>query len=231
MATVTRVSTLLLMILIVRLVTLSAAPEPLQLAGIALAVLSESLLAMYYRSVRITVGADGLHLRQWRGTRFIPVRDFLGIVHDERTVTLTARDMPPLFLKASGERTHAVDPLVLAVNDVLGPVKPSTHHALLERGDRSASQWVAHLRGVASADTYRAQSVSPERLWAMVEDASLDPPHRAAAAVALHGVLDEVGRQRLRVAAEGCASPKVRASMEAAAEGKEEEVVAALEGL
>ena len=65
----------------------------------------------------------------------------------------------------------------------------------------------------------------------MIESPSLDPSHRAAAAVALRDQLDDEGKRRLRVAADACASPKVRVALEAAAEDDDQKLSLALEQL
>jgi hypothetical protein len=63
----------------------------------------------------------------------------------------------------------------------------------------------------------RTAPIPRERLFRVVEDASLDPTSRAAAAVALGLELDDEGRARLRAAAEAMAAPKLRFAIEKAA--------------
>lgn len=66
----------------------------------------------------------------------------------------------------------------------------------------------------------------------MLEDVASPAEVRAGAAVALKHSLDEEGKERLRVAAEACASPKLRTTFEAVRTGANdaalEEALAAL---
>jgi hypothetical protein len=68
---------------------------------------------------------------------------------------------------------------------------------------------------------YRRAAVPSASLWQIVEDPTAEPPIRAGAAVALVQALDEPGRQRLRVAAQACAAPKLRVALELVAEEAE----------
>jgi hypothetical protein len=78
--------------------------------------------------------------------------------------------------------------------------------------------WMRELEAmqVGVEGSYRRATVSDEALWRVVQDASLDARMRAGAAVALRKVLDDAGRQRLRLVAGSTASPRLRVALEAA---------------
>lgn len=102
----------------------------------------------------------------------------------------------------------------------------------LRRGERSAIEWLAHIRAVtdASRRSFRERVISSDELWTVVSDPDADTGSRAAAAVALRPELDEEGIKRLRVASEACESRKLRVAFERVADGSIEdgEIVAAL---
>jgi hypothetical protein len=100
--------------------------------------------------------------------------------------------------------------------------------ALLERGDRTAADWVLALRRVGSGASAgpRTAAVSGENLWRILEDASSGSTARAAAAVALGTDLDDDGRARMRSIAEGTAAPKLRIALEAAASATDDAALA-----
>jgi hypothetical protein len=68
-----------------------------------------------------------------------------------------------------------------------------------------------------------------DRLWSVLEDGASAPAHRAAAAVALSPHLDDAGRQRVRIAAQATATPKLRVALEAAAEDDDVRLIEALD--
>jgi hypothetical protein len=67
-------------------------------------------------------------------------------------------------------------------------------------------------------------------LWRVAEDAFASADARAGAAMALRAALDDHGRTRLRVAADACATPELRAALEAIA-SDEDDVTQALDEL
>src|SRR6185437_807324 len=69
---------------------------------------------------------------------------------------------------------------------------------------------------------YRAQGVTRDQLWEIVETANADGVARARAARALSAARNEEDRARLRAAAERCAEPETRAILEHLAEAEAE---------
>ncbi len=105
----------------------------------------------------------------------------------------------------------------------------------VERGGRSVSEWIAHLREIAGRQEggMRQAPVLRSHLWSMLADPAASMRDRAGAAVALsHGADEEPAtKERLRVMAQSVASPKLRVAIEAAAEGADARLERALEEL
>jgi hypothetical protein len=78
----------------------------------------------------------------------------------------------------------------------------------------------------AGRSGYRQATLSVERLWTVLEDRRQPEGARVAAAVALHEGLDGVGKERLRVAASTCASPRLRVVLEAVGASSSEQALA-----
>jgi hypothetical protein len=102
----------------------------------------------------------------------------------------------------------------------------STRAPALSRGGRKTLDWVRALRELGAGSDYRAARMPKDALWATLEDPAATVEARAAAAVALSHDLDSRERERLRVAADGCAEPRVRVAASLAAEDAEEEALA-----
>ena len=94
-----------------------------------------------------------------------------------------------------------------------------------------ARAWMASLRDIVRDETFRQAAVTVEQLWGVVEDATATAQLRAAAAIALRGVVDDKGKKRLRVTAQATAAPQLRVALERAADGEDAEVAEALEEL
>jgi hypothetical protein len=106
---------------------------------------------------------------------------------------------------------------------------------LLLRGRQSLASWVTELRRMgAGVHDHRHPAVPVEVLLRVVEDTTASAAERASAAVAVVSSADPEAKQRVRVAADAVASPKLRASLVRIAEAPEastEELAASLDGL
>jgi hypothetical protein len=89
--------------------------------------------------------------------------------------------------------------------------------AMLDPGARDLQAWLGELRRLGG-DTYRGGGLPTEELWRVVEHASAPPGARVGALAMLVSRLDDEGRVRLSVLAEGTVKPEVRAALEAAAD-------------
>jgi hypothetical protein len=186
---------------------------------------------------RIDVGTDGLLLARLGSTEFVAYQDLDAAVplgehkvelryRGGTKVRVTVRDLPDGRL-----RDALLERIAQARN--AGSVEGSGADlgALFAPAGRSPRDWVRFVRGMAQAHGYRATAWGSDQLWRIVEDPKNEPGVRAGAAVALAPSLDAPGRERLRVAATGSASPALRLALEAAGEEEDEPLEEALEPL
>jgi hypothetical protein len=84
----------------------------------------------------------------------------------------------------------------------------------LENVGESVSAWITSLRNLAEADTsYRTTTLTEDQLAEIVDDGAARPVHRVAAAVVLATKDRHAGRDRIRIAAEATANPKLRIAL------------------
>ncbi len=96
------------------------------------------------------------------------------------------------------------------------------------RGSRTGSQWFEALRGIGAGGNaaYRSATVRPTRLTQLLDDPWGKPSIRAAAAVALAASGDTEAADKLRIAAELMANPRLRVALESIAEGMADGAIA-----
>jgi hypothetical protein len=196
----------------------------------------------------VELGADGLMVDLRDRREFVPFASLREVtVYRESSVgktfvgaRLARQGAPPLTLPIGEDRFGAADRaarLVARVDEALAEFRrreaAGDVPGLLARGDRPADAWHAHLRGVGEGANAgpRDAPLVVERLWDVLESPRSPASARAGAAVALGARLDDRGRERLRVAAESTAAPKLRVALESVARGDDPAVVAALDDL
>jgi hypothetical protein len=194
---------------------------------------------------RVEVGPDGVRYVWLHWRTFIPAARIRGVEQYARRtdrgtslgVKIEVEGDDPVQIPIGPEATcHArTGGLVERIREIRGtassPPEPIEAHALLARGDRSMRDWIAALRELARAPSYRSVSLDLEELSRIVGDARALPRDRAAAAVALASDDEGRGRVRVRVAAGAIVDPKLRIALEAAAEADEGAIEESLEAL
>jgi len=178
---------------------------------------------------RVTIAHDGVEIRTGLRRRFLP-RD--EIVSVERSANEGSGE---LLVKTSDNQITGItfdDPeryrrhlLALVATRSRGG---AAELEPLARGQRTLTEWVGQLRGLADQTTFRGVGVPVERLWEVVSDARASLTARAAAAVALAGKPEKEHRQRLARIASDSAAPRLRVVVEAATREDDEAVGAAL---
>jgi hypothetical protein len=195
----------------------------------------------------VDLGADGLLLDLRDGRRFVGFGDLdEAVVYREHALGKRFVGVRLTFGEESGEALQiplgedqfgagdrAVQ-LAAAITAALRAFRErdfAEEASLLSCGGRSASAWAARLGAVGEGANAgpREAPVPPERLLRIAENPGAPPALRAGAAVAARARLDADGRARLRIAAQGTASPELQAALESAAGEDEEAVVAALD--
>ncbi len=182
----------------------------------------------------IFVGADGVLIKQRLDARLFRYDDIEVVEPTNRGVAIRLRDKRVIQVPMTGRFT--LSPLekqdqasLIARIKAASQGKPhdaddnanATKNVAwrLERGDKTFTDWVARLTGENAAEDFRHAGLRIEDLLVILEDhthASLSARVGAAMLLAKHG--GDAERERIRVAAEVAASPKLRVALEAIAE-------------
>jgi hypothetical protein len=178
------------------------------------------------RPIELRVGTDGLTLRGAFKTRFVPFAELSGVGENSGDPMLYYRDghTEVIWNRAVSKRPDLLAALQHRVNGALAA--NAEHDGLMarasafERRGRPLAQWrdeVARL--VDPTKGYRDLALTPREAEALLDDARSPIEHRLAAAMALRSLDAQEAPTRIRVAAEGCASPEMREALERAGDG------------
>jgi hypothetical protein len=206
-----------------------------------------AVLAVVLGSVgaELVVGHDALVLRWFGRERVIPLARIAEVhpVVEGVSITLTngeveqvhVRFAPPRYegaLRAHDSRAAWQRAILARIEEARAHAREAARDAVLPPlADHDPAAWVDALRAAKRDGHYRARSLTDAQLWEAVEDPQAHAAQRAAAAIALSPSLDDAGRTRLRIAAEGVATPQVRFALEAVARSDEEALLEAVEQL
>lgn len=184
----------------------------------------------------VTIGSDGLAVKRGLAKpRFVPYAELESLSVARRTNTknapfwaieLTRRDAAPevigsLQANEAELATGLVRGMHKAMAERRGAPDAETAGAALDRRDGSIADWLGELRKLADlGEGYRNAALTEEQLVALLESPTASPQHRIGAAVVLRK--REASADRIRVAAEAIANPKVRVALEAVADGDAE---------
>lgn len=200
-------------------------PFAMYLAG-PLALIFGAMGAVSTRPIELRVGTDGITLRGAFKTRFVPFAELSGVGENGGDPMLYYRDghTEVIWNSAVSKRPELLAALQHRVN---GALAANAEHeglmaraVILERRGRPVAEWQAEVeRVVDPAKGYRDVGLSRREAEALLDDVRSPIEHRIAAAMALRSLDGEEGPTRIRVAAEGCASPEMRAALERAGDG------------
>lgn len=220
--------------------------------GLAALAALVGLFQWFRSSVEMTVGLDGLEIRQGWNRRFLPYARIQSVHrvdteeapwrHDNSHVSLgfrvTTDDGASTVYDTRAERFRGnvwrTDPIFDAVEKAWqrGRAKdraPQAAALALARGPRSSQDWIAALRaqGRSERADYRVAALDSRALFDVLVDPAATRELRAAAAVAL--AASDEHAPRLRVAADDVADDVVRRVALAAAEEDDARLAEALE--
>jgi hypothetical protein len=186
----------------------------------------------------VTVGTDGVLVRWAFENNYFPYADITRVDRMPGRVRLHLRSGKSFDVVFRGGNDRDVPAAGQLAERIVEAIERRDHGgasldaAMLARPHGvDTHAWVASLREILRDETFRQAAVTVDQLWSVVEDATAKAATRAAAAIALRGVVDEKGKRRLRVAAQATAAPQLRVALERAADGEDAEVAAALEEL
>lgn len=206
--------------------------------GVALAVPLATIFGLMgwvsTRPIELRVGTDGLTLRGAFKTRFVPFAELSGLGENGGDPMLYYRDghTEVVWNSAVSKRPDLLAALQHRVNGALAA--NAEHEGLMaraaafERRGRPLAQWRDEVvRLVDPTKGYRDVGLSRREAEALLDDARSPIEHRLAAAMALRSLDAVEAPTRIRVAAEGCASPEMRAALERAGDGTLDEATVA----
>jgi len=182
-------------------------------------VLAVGGAALFRRASRICVGLDGIYVSGTARRRFIPFHEVDGARVSLGALELFRGERVVLRLQLHGEDALRRDALAARVSAAIAVADAQRNEPAADFV-RSASSEALH-RAAGGVSSYRESAPSREQLWQMLESPAIDAEGRKAAAAALARGGDTPERVRLRVAAEQCAEPSVRARIMELLEGEE----------
>jgi hypothetical protein len=190
--------------------------------------------------MQVEIGGDGIFTRWLTRERFVRFQDITGIRIAEGSIEVAVAGGPNLWLRPvragtgrrrtlmaiapeTSEMMRAIQAGVAAVG--AAPAVVDDEEALWAQRDRKVQSWVTDVlaRSGESGD-YRGAPLDREALLRVVERPLADPTARAAAAVALKRQRLEPGeRERVRIAADATANPRLRIAFDAVTGDQEAE--------
>jgi hypothetical protein len=202
------------------------------------AALFAYVFSLVFTPTKVRIGTDGL-ITRWLGKeRFIPftsVRAFevyTSVIggKTQHGVKLTLERGEEVRLPTGQTDIGVSEAQGLAARIAEAQQAGKSGHAAtttLLRGGRPAKDWLRALRAAGDqVQDLRTPAIPQEVLLRLVEDASADEAARIGAAIAATNAADPETKQRLRVAAEVSASPKLRVALDRIAEGASEDELA-----
>lgn len=210
-------------------------PTAYSLPGFAVPLLHAAASRLFRSTV--TIGTDGILAKSLVRQQFVRFSDIKRTetrgkqlwIHlaDGRSLRLSAKTT--LTVDAGASTPGSLRWMEERLREMLA-ASGGQQAAPLGPRNTPPQDWVRSLRGALGKGVagFRDQALLPEQLWHALENARLSATARAAAAIALGSSLDEAGKDRLRVATETIADPKLRVLLQAAVGSDEEKIVNAL---
>lgn len=204
----------------------SLGPAPM-LGGIGMAV--TWILGLVFSPTTVRIGVDGVVLRWLGRERFVPFADVTRLERYELEqgnktyigLTLHLRDGREVKVPTGQKNWNEADASELEERmrqalELHRRAASGVDPRLLARGGRDVSTWVTELRRLGSgarADA-RTGAVPLDRILGVVDDPSAPAALRAGAALAAVENDPEQSRERVRIAADTTASPRLRVALE-----------------
>jgi hypothetical protein len=212
---------------------LSVLPSAFALPPILLSIVAFFALCLW--PTKLSIGADGVLVKwMWR-ERFMRYSEVARIERDGGGgVVLVGHDGKRFMVIPASNRygldSEAVIERIREAMSLGSAGGRDIASAALARRGRKVSEWVAALRNLERVveGGPRTAPLLADDLWRVLEDVRAGESARAGAALALSTSLKGKDRERLRIASEAMASPSLRIAVEAAVDGNDERLAAAL---
>lgn len=188
--------------------------------------------AAWWWPERVVVGSDGVSWARRGRSRFIPYSAIQDMRLGGDRLNLSLRDGTTVSLRAlrkdASETLAALQERMRAASLAEAPGPGASAEDALVPGSRTVADWLHGLETLVNpAHPFRDASLEPSRLEAVLEG-SAGHAARVGAAFALARSGAEDAPQRIRVAAQRSASPRLRFALESIAAGEADR--AAIEG-
>ncbi len=214
------------------------APVPMLVAFVAVAL-------AFGVPARVEVGADGVLVRWFGTTKFIPAGDIRytsrfesGFGRNRHVgVKLHLDDDLTYDIVVGSSRWHDDDASALAarVDEVTEAHRrgDAASTVALARAGRPVREWIRALRviGAGAEVNFRRAEIDREALWRVYESPASTPEERVAAAVALSTQATPETAQRIRVTADTLADPSLREAITTATGSDDEALSVSLRAL
>lgn len=193
----------------------------LYLGPIAATLLASRAVIARATRRRLKIGTDGVRIRRLR-ERFIPIERISSVEERDGGASLVLVDGSIIALPDDPARDEMDRRSYVArLREILAARGQGDALAVLDRGERSKIEWIAHLQNLlASEGDYRRARVDAPTLERVVEDGAAPAERRIGAALALASLGDAPTKARIRVAAQASVDEELRAMLELAAEGE-----------
>ncbi|RLB66137.1 MAG: hypothetical protein DRI90_00175 [Deltaproteobacteria bacterium] len=207
-----------------------------------------ALLLYRWSRVQLVIGRDGLHLKSFGRRRYIAhgqierLRRWPQKENSRSTgatsegFNLMLRSGETIALRTLAQRLRHGDPqkdfIFREAQAALADHRKTegTRLSTLDRGGRTAADWVRDLRGIGGGAQagHRSAAAPLDDLWTMLEDPRTEVEQRAASAVALAASGDANAGQRIRLLSRATANPALQRAFEAAADDDLEQLEEAM---
>lgn len=180
------------------------------------------------RSPMAEIGVDGVLITSGRKKTWVPFADVHSIEKHDGTVRFRLSDRRCVDVRLFDRSITVVTKAMVNVRDAFlvrarealaahrASSGPRELAATLARADRDKDEWLTTLRQLRDGEAgYRSSPMRDEDLWRVVEDPGAPEDARAAAAFILRRPGEETApAERLRVAAQAVAAPRLRIALE-----------------
>lgn len=181
---------------------------------------------------RVTVGAEGMRIA-WLGIprtiRYRDVRRAAPLANGDVEITLhrgTQIRLRPSPFGAKAPREEVLERLWSTVSVGAEERLSESEQALLARSGKPAREWAKSLTGLTRAGAQYRAGIPIERLFRIAANPAIEAEHRAAAATAIAGTIDDATRVRLEEIARTTVDDDVRGALDRIAAARDEEGLA-----
>lgn len=228
--TVGSMTLLFLLALLGRTQAPGAVQSAVTLLGFAMPYVLAGASSRLFAWRELVVGTDGVSWKRNGRRHFVPLREIDGVMVHQGSLVLTRDDGSKTWIRVDADDPGLADALNGRIRKALAEVgRAGGKLTLFTRGDRSFDDWMASVRDLLKKGRgFRDIAVHAEDALAVLTDPAADPESRVGAALALERTEEPALIAKVRVAADACASPKLRVALEDALTGElEEETVEA----